>query len=217
MKNPMIIPLMIAAFILLATATGLADNDKYMAAMQKNINLVYDGKTIEEIQNGVNALERIGNAEKTKWEPFYYAAFGQIMIANRETVANKKDAYLDLATENIKKAAGLKGDASEVVALEGFVHMIRVTVDLASRGQLYTGLAFESFSKAVELNPENPRALSLLAQMQYGTAQFFGAPTTDACATAKSALEKFQSYASENPLAPAWGKSITEGLYAKCQ
>jgi tetratricopeptide (TPR) repeat protein len=217
MKNLTIIPVLVAIFVWLFTAVCLGNDDKYITAMKKNISLVYEGKTIEEIQGGVNALERIALAEKSKWEPYYYAAFGQIMMANRETVASKKDAYLDLAIENIKKATDLKGDASEVTALEGFVHMIRVTVDPGSRGQLYSGMAFESFSKAVDLNPENPRALSLLAQMQYGTAQFFGSPVTEACATAKSALEKFQSFKSENPLAPVWGKGMTEGLKAKCQ
>jgi hypothetical protein len=77
-------------------------------------------------------------------------------------------------------------------------------------------MAFQSLGKAVAVNPENPRALALLAQMQYGMAQFFGSPTTEACATLTKSLEKFESYKSENPLAPQWGKKMAEGLKTKC-
>jgi hypothetical protein len=95
--------------------------------------------------------------------------------------------------------------------------MIRVTVDPASRGQQYSGLAFQAFSKAVAINPENPRALGLLAQMQYGTAQFFGSPVTEACTTLTKALEKFETYKNESPLAPTWGKKMAEGMKAACK
>ena len=212
-----IIPLILAAIVLLASKLVWANDDKYIDAMQKNIETVYQAAAVSELQNAVNTFQRIGEAEKTKWEPFYYASFGYIMMANRENEPSKKDTYLDLALIGIEKAKELNPKESEIVALEGFVHMIRVTVDPASRGQQYYGLAFQTFGKAVTMNPENPRALSLLAQMQYGTAQFFGSPTTEACSTLAKALEKFDTFKSDNLLAPRWGKGMAEGLKVKCQ
>ena len=216
MKTLTIIPLLIALLVLVASKLALANDDKYISAMQKNIEAVYTANTIPDLQTAVNMLERIAEAEKTKWEPFYYASFGYVMMANREQDGTKKDTYLDLALVGIEKATALQPNDAEIVALEGFVHMIRVTVDPASRGQQYSGMAFQSFSKAVALNPENPRALSLLAQMQYGTAQFFKAPTTEACATLQQALEKFETYKTDNVLAPQWGRKMAEGLKSKC-
>jgi hypothetical protein len=197
--------------------TAWATDDKYAEAMKKNIQTVYTAQTIPDLQLAVNAFERIGAAEKNKWEPYYYASFGYVMIANREQEAAKKDAALDQATTALKKAQQIVPAESEVVAMEGFIHMIRVTVDPASRGQQYSALAYQSFNKAVAINPENPRALTLLAQMQYGTAQFFGSSTTEACATAARALEKFNVTAEPKPLAPQWGKGMAEGLKTKCQ
>src|SRR5687767_14799714 len=81
-----------------------ADDHQYAEAMAKNIQTVYSSQSIAELQSAVNALERIGSAEKTKWEPFYYAAFGYIMIAYREQEGAKKDGYLDQAIVDIKKA-----------------------------------------------------------------------------------------------------------------
>jgi hypothetical protein len=78
-------------------------------------------------------------------------------------------------------------------------------------------MAMQAFSKAVALNPNNPRALSLLAQMQFGTAQFFKQTPTDACTTARKAATLFEStQVSENPLAPTWGKEMNQGLLANC-
>lgn len=217
MKTLNIIPLILAVIVLLASNLVWANDDKYIDAMQKNIETVYHAEAVTELQNAVNTFQRIGEAEKTKWEPFYYASFGYVMMANQEKEPSLKDTYLDLALKGIEKAKELNPGESEIVALEGFVHMIRVTVDPASRGQQYSGLAFQAFGKAVAMNPENPRALSLLAQMQYGTAQFFGSPTTEACDTLAKALEKFESYKSENVLAPHWGKTMAERLKKKCQ
>jgi len=206
--------------LLFAMALGLsswANDNKYLESMTKNIEAVYKAQTIEEIQSAVNALDRIAIAEKTKWEPYYYSAFGNVMMANREKDAVKKDGYLDLALASVEKARAIKEDESEVVAMEGFIHMIRLTVDPATRGQQYSMMSMQAFGKSLGLNPENPRALSLMAQMQLGTAKFFNSPPTEACDTLTKALEKFETYKSENPLAPVWGKGMTEELKKNCQ
>ena len=213
MKTKTILLFILLCIINLAWAT----DDKYTEAMKKNIQAVYTAQSVPDIQLAVNAFERIGAAEKTKWEPFYYAAWGYIMIANREADGTKKDAALDQAQAAVKKASEIVPAESEVVALQGFVHMIRVTVDPASRGQQYSVLAYQSLNKAVAMNPENPRALTLLGQMQFGTAQFLGSPTTEACATITKALEKFAAAGEPKPLAPVWGKGMAEGLKGKCQ
>ena len=214
MKKMNIIPLLLA--LLAFSISKSFANDKYAENMLKNIDSVYRSKSITGLQQAVNAFERIGEAEKTKWEPFYYAAFGYVMMANKEKDVTLKDNYLDQALDATKKGLALQPNESELVAMEGFIHMIRVTVDPASRGQKYSGLAFQTFGKAVTMNPENPRALMLLAQMQYGTAQFFGSSTAEACATLTKSLEKFSTFKSDNPLAPQWGKGMAEGLKSNC-
>lgn len=216
MKNLNIIPVLI--FVLTVIVHSLFANDeRYIEAMRKNINAVYTSQSVVELQGSVNSLERIGAAEKTKWEPYYYAAFGYIMMADREPDGGKKDVYLDQAMAAISKARSVNDRESEIESLEGFAHMIRITVDPASRGQQYSGLAMQHFGKATAMNPENPRALALMAQMQYGTAKFFASSYDDACATLNKALEKFDTYKTENPLAPQWGKEMAMGLKKECK
>lgn len=203
--------------LIFSFSTASANEGKYLEMMQQNIQLVYTAQTIAELQNIVNTFERIGNAEKTKWEPFYYASFGYIMMANKSIEPTAKDSFLDLADGLLNKAKNIITNESEILALEGFIQMLRISIDPPTRGQKYSSMAMSSFSKAIEMNPENPRALALMAQMQYGTAQFFKSSTDEACATVAKAIEKFSTYTSSNPLAPRWGKSMTVELKNNCK
>ena len=151
-------------FLMLIGLSAFAQNEKYIEAMKKNILAVYTGATIDELQSAVNALSRIGDAEKTKWEPYYYASFGSIMMATRENDATKKDAFLDQAKAMLDKAVVIQPNESEIAALEGFIYMIRVSVDPASRGQQYSMMSMQALGKAMAINPNNPRALGLMAQ-----------------------------------------------------
>lgn len=217
MKTLNIFPVLIAVMILALVRFGFASDGKYEQAMKKSIDAVYSAQSIDELQQAVNAFERIGAAEKKYWEPHYYAAFGYVMMANREKDGAKKDLYLDQALRAVEAAKKISGEESEVVTMEGFVHTIRVTVDPATRGPQFAGLAMQALGKAIGLNPENPRAVALMAQMQYGTAQFFGSSTAEACDTITKALEKFDNFKSDNPLAPRWGRPMAESLKAECK
>src|SRR6478609_4866604 len=93
--------------------------DKYTTQMLKNIESVYNAKTTDEYQAAINSLDRIGNAEKTKWEPFYYSAWGYLMIATNETDGAKKDQFLDLSAAALGKAKAINENESEIVALDG--------------------------------------------------------------------------------------------------
>jgi tetratricopeptide (TPR) repeat protein len=198
--------------IILILVAVLSISDKYTEQMQKHIMQVYQAKSADDLQQSINALERIALAEKNKWEPYYYAAFAYVMMSNHTKEGSQKDLYLDKALSNIKSARANKHNESELDALEGFVHMMRVSVDPASRGQQYSGMAFQSFGKALAMNPNNPRALYLMAQMQFGTAQFFNQSTDEACGTLAKAVEVFENVQPESPLSPAWGKQMALGM-----
>jgi hypothetical protein len=209
--------ILFAALLFSVSATAFANDGKFVEVMKKNIEEVYRAEDASRLQELANTFERIGDAEKTKWEPYYYQAFAYTMLANKEQDGTKKDAYLDNAVKAIEKCKAIAPDESEVTAMEGFILMIRVTVDPASRGPQFAGLSVQYFKKALAQNPENPRPMAMLAQMQYGTAQFFGSSVTEACETAKTAIVKFEQFKSANPIAPVWGKGMAESMMLGCQ
>jgi tetratricopeptide (TPR) repeat protein len=206
----------IVTFIFIFVVTFSFAQDKFTTTMLKNIDAVYSAKTVEEYQQVINSFDRIANAEKTKWEPYYYSAFGNLMMASREADGQKKDGYIDLAVKSLENAKAIAAADAEVTALEGFAQMLRVSVDPGARGAQMVAGTMQTLGKALSLNPDNPRALALMAQMQFGTAQFFGSSVTEACGNATKALEKFATFKSDNPLAPQWGKSMAEGLKKQC-
>lgn len=192
-------------------ATLSMANGQFEKAMGKNIPAMFKAESAEDLQAVINQLNRIGEAEGDRWEPYYYVAFGYLRMSEMYETAEDKDKYLDLAMEAVKKGEEIKPNDSELEAMKGYVNMIKLTVDPATRGMTYSGLAFASFQKAIALNPNNPRAHFLLGRMQYGTAQFMGSGTEEACGSLFKALVMFeQQEKSDDPVAPSWGKSSTE-------
>lgn len=210
MKTKMILALLVL------TLPAATSDDNYVEAVGKQMKAVFEAKSTDELMSAANALDRIAQSEQNKWEPHYYAAFSYIMMANREQEASKKDTYLDAALTRVQSAAAVSKDNSEISALEGFVHMIRVSVDPANRGQKYSGMSMKAFGKALKQDSNNPRAMALMAQMQFGTAKFFGASTDESCAMGRKAQAQFAAPAGTDLLAPRWGKEMNEGFLKGC-
>lgn len=190
---------------------------QYEMIMQKNIQMLYNAQTLEEHQAAVNAFERIAQAEPEEWHPWYYHTLGYILMSTRVEAPADKDRYLDRAAESLKKAKDIKPAESELITLEGFIHTMRTAVDPASRGAEYSMLAMQSLGKAVQLNPANPRALYLMAEMQLGTARFFGSDTSEGCATLDRAIALFENAEPVNSLDPTWGEEGARASKQGCQ
>ena len=214
MKN-LIILFMLSAF---AFGAG-AENDPYTKAMQETLANLKKAEKPDEFLELANKFERIAEVEKEEWLPSYYASFATTIAATMVSEPNVMDKTLDRAQAHLDNAKANQNDESEVLALQGFIYMIRIGVDPASRGQQYSGLSAASLQKAKALNPTNPRVLYLLAQLNFGTAQFFGSDSREACDLNDQALAQFNqsSSAAENvSLAPDWGKNMAEAFKKQC-
>ncbi len=196
----------LTAIGILCAAILLANGGQFEKAMAKNIPAMYQASDPETLLGVVNQLTRIGDAEANRWEPYYYAAFGYIRLMTMVESNEDKDKYLDQAIAAVEKGETIKSNDSELESMKGYVHMMRVTVDPASRGMQYSGLAMTSFQKAIALNPQNGRAHFLLGRMQFGTAQFMGGGDGGACESFARAKAIFESEEKdEKSIAPSWG------------
>jgi hypothetical protein len=59
------------ALTLLISVAAHAQSDKYIQAMQKNIALLDSAQTVDQLQSLAGTFDRIGDAEKTQWLPYY--------------------------------------------------------------------------------------------------------------------------------------------------
>jgi hypothetical protein len=131
-----------------------------------------------------------------------------------------KDAALAKADELIQQADVLSPNNAEIVTIQGFILMAKVSADPGSRGQSLSGQVMATFGKALAMDNKNPGALILLGQMEYGMSKFFGNGTEKACGLAKESLAAFNSENEESRKAamqPTWGKSLAENMAKRCK
>ena len=211
--------LLLVTFLTVVLSVQGTDNEqRYEKNMKAAIQELYSAQDVESLTAIVNKFERIGNAEEGKWHPFYYASYGSLLKAIYSMNSDKSamDPFLDEAQSYLDKAEEVESNV-ETVLLQGYIHMIRLTVDPASRGQQYSGESMQKFGQALSMDPNNPRALMLMGQMKMGTAQFFGQDGSEGCEMIANSVSYFDKYESKNALDPAWGKEFAESAAEGCK
>lgn len=185
--------------------------------MEKNLTLLNDAKTGEDYTNVANAFERIAKAETKEWLPSYYEAFALILSANDVSDGTKKDAVLDKAMEVAKAAEAISPDNSEIVTLQSWITSMKISVDPMNRGQKLGMEASVLTSRAIELDPENPRPYLLQGTGLFYTPEQFGGGKDKAQKVLEKAVEKFNSFKPKNKLMPDWGKERAMSLLEECK
>lgn len=209
MKRTILTTLAIALSIVMNAQTP------FEKAMKESLTLLDSAKTTEEMQAVVGRFERIALTETDRWEPLYYAAFTQINLSFREKDGDKKDAILDLAEKNIENALAVNGDKSELYALQGFLYQGRIQVS-PMRGMTYSQKASDIIGKAIEENPENPRAFFLMAQNIYYTPKMFGGGGKNALPKFQEAKVKFENEKGKDGIGPKWGAKSNLRMIDAC-
>ncbi|MGW8122828.1 hypothetical protein ACV07N_09210 [Roseivirga echinicomitans] len=203
--------------IFISSFTLNAQNqDAYINAMVKGLQSMGAERNLENLQSAAGQFERIAANVNGQWHPHYYAALNYINASFLTEGVKAKDQLLDKAKPFVEKAMELAPNNSEVVALDGFYLMAQLAADPNSRGQSLSGLASQTFGHAMQLDAKNPRAMALMAQMQYGTAQFFGSSTAGACGLAEKSIPLFNAEEKGKSFEPTWGIEVAEQLMAGC-
>lgn len=198
------------------TAFAVAASPAYEKAMQRALEQLAQADSPETFRAAGHQFERIAQTEPQEWLPRYYTAYSFITQGAMTQDITGKDQYLDRAQEYLDQARELVPEESEVVALQGYLHMIRLSADPANRGPELAPQATQELMQAVQMDADNPRALLLLGQMKYGTAQFFKSDTAEACELVGRALAEFERHTPSSPLHPQWGRYQAEAMQSSC-
>ena len=202
------------AFALFVTLEAGAQNDKYTQVMQKNITLLDSTKSIDDLQSLAGTFDRIGDAEKTKWLPYYYAALAQTWVGwnpavkDKDANAAKIKAYLDKA-EAIEKNA-------ETYIVENMIATQQMLMDPQNRWMSYGKDAATALQKGMQVDPNNPRLYYLQGMSLFGTPEQYGGGKAKAKPLFEKSVALYKS-AQPKPLDPKWGESEAEKMLAQCQ
>jgi hypothetical protein len=185
-----------------------AQSDKYTGAMKANITLLDSMMIRGNNADLANGFERIGDAEKTQWLPYYYAAYCTVTQAFIAKDASKNDVIADKAQQLIDKAEGILGkENSETDVIKSMIATAHMMVDPQSRYMTYGPSSTGFIEKSKSLDTTNPRPVLLEAQNKFFTPEAFGGgkdPAKEYFDKANALNEKFKP---ETELSPNWGKT----------
>lgn len=193
-----------------------AAEPKYEAAMAKGLEQIKSAKTAEDMSAVSSFFERVGDAEKDKWLPYYYAAYANYLVGWMNPKADK-DKIAEKCKDLITKAEVIEHDNSEIFCLRQMVAIQQMTVDPMTRWQTYGAEATRALESATKADPNNPRIYYLNGQTLMNTPEAFGGGKAIAKKLFEKSLELYKTFKPASPFHPDWGKDQAEKLLAACQ
>ena len=158
-------------------------------------------------------FEQLYSLDKTNWLIPYYAGMTRsimclLKMGDRDALAN--DALLWVG-----RAKSIMPN-DEVYCAESLAYTAKMSVNPALRWLAYEGKVKNALSLAKRLNPSNPRAYLLEANIQQKLPFIFGG----GCKSAKPLIQKaelcFNAQAKPNSLEPYWGFQSLVQLKKAC-
>jgi len=200
--------------VMLVSLAATAQDDKYTQVMKKNISLLDSAKTIDELTSLAATFNRIGDAEKTQWLPYYYAALAQTWIGWNPATKDK-DANSTKINAFLAKAEAIEKNA-ETYAVANMSATQQMLVEPQTRWATNGKDANEALQKGMAADPNNPRLYYLQGMSLFGTPPQFGGGKDKAKPLFEKSVSLYKS-AQPKPLYPTWGQDQAEKMLAQCQ
>ena len=202
--------IIVSIAIMIAAVAANAQSDKFASGMKKFMTVLDSAKTGEDFQNVANSFERIANAEKTQWLPYYYAAYSLVMKCYQEKDLKNIDPLMDKADAMLASAEALSQNNSEITTMQAMATQCRMLVDW-SRGMTLGPKCGQMIGKAMQQKPaENPRSYMFAAQSTYNTPEAFGGSKAKGIELMKKSIAAYATFKPESELHPNWGKAYCE-------
>lgn len=190
--------------------TSQAQSEKYMKAMQQFVPAVDTTHSPDGLLQLSNTFQRIAEAEKEQWLPYYYAALCQVnwayMTIGETPTTAQVDPVCDKAAASLNKAMSLTSENSELLCLKKMIASLRMWADPMGRYMTYGAEAAEALKKAKQLDPNNPRIYLLEGQDMFYTPEQYGGSKAKAKELLEEALKKYETHQPASSIHPNWGK-----------
>ena len=202
---------------LMALTAVFAQSEKYTKTMEAKVQAFDTTRNADALKDLGNAFERIAEAEKTQWHPYYYAALAHVNAGYFSMGgqmggggAQKVDPIADKAEQLISKAEALSKDNSEIFVVKKMIATLRMMGDPMTRYMQYGPQAQQALETAKKLNPENPRVYLLEGQDKFYTPEQFGGSKSEAKNLLEQALKKYEAFKPASTIDPTWGQRTTQ-------
>ncbi|WP_340155646.1 hypothetical protein [uncultured Winogradskyella sp.] len=200
--------------IALLVVTGFTQaQTNFEKGMTKAFEIWKNGNT----DDAENMFERIAKAEPKEWLPSYYIAQINSLKSWSEKDETILKAQLDKAQEHLDLAMTISEDNAELIVMQAQILTNWVVFDGMTYGMKYGGKISELYSKALELEPENPRATFCKADWNLNSAKYFGKDTAPFCEDIETSVKLFDTFKPKSEFHPNWGKERAEFVAKECK
>lgn len=207
--------LIIASIFMVYTVTHA--QGAYTEQMHQQVNKLDEASTARDYQQLAANFLRLAQAVKTKWLPYYYAAFCNAKVGwLKQDDPDNIEPFANKAGEEIQQAQKLADTTnhnvlSELYCVLSMINRARVFINPATYGQQYGPAASRYMTLAEKANPDNPRALYLGGWEKFSTPKMWGGDKTKAKELLETAEQKLDSTAGAG-IEPHWGKKEVDNL-----
>jgi hypothetical protein len=188
-----------------------AQSEKYTQKMTDLIAQMDSTIKVDAFNELATSFERIGEAEKTQWLPYYYAALSKLNAANMQLKGEMgdntaiTDPAADKAEELLNKAIALGKENSETWIVKKMIASLRMMGNAMQRFMEYGPLAAEALETAKKLDANNPRVYLMEGMDKFYTPEQFGGDKAEAKKLFKKVQELQKTFKPETTLHPNWG------------
>jgi len=203
----------ISAFLLILflglnlRAQSLSPADSLLLKAKLQLNEAIRQWNESDLQNARALFERLLNQTDKKFLVHYYIAYADYHLINfyqKDEIKDRMEKFLDDGIQHLKQSIELNENFSESFAL--LSSLLGRKISLSPFKAIVLGpRSGTAISKAMLLEPENPRVHFIAGINAYFTPRMFGGGKDKARHSLKKALQLFPEYQSPSPLYPDWG------------
>ncbi|MBY0486030.1 MAG: hypothetical protein K2P85_02385 [Flavobacteriaceae bacterium] len=201
----------ITAFALFVCSLVTAQT-QYEQGMGKAFATWKEGKATD-----ASALfERIAAAEKNNWLPNYYVALVNTTEAFNPANSKNATALINKAQLALDDATIISPNNPEILVMQAMINTALIVQDPMTNGMKLSAPTIALYEKALQLAPENPRAVFGKAEFEIGGAKYWGTDTKPMCEKVAKSIELFAKFKPENQFSPSWGLDRAQETLKNC-
>lgn len=203
-------------FIFLLLPAFIVKAPSFEKMMDPAMKSYYKAESVEEMLQVADRFATIKDAYPNEWTPAYYEALLLVSASFDVNDAKQRLALLERSKPIIKALEQKWPNEHEIHTLHSLYYCAALVADMRRAPEL-SPMIQVSAGKALEIAPNNPRAHYLKISNNMGKASYFGQDVSAYCLQAQEALLSFDTFQSETPYAPVWGKDLLQGLTQSCK
>jgi hypothetical protein len=207
-------PKTILFFLLLIAQIGHTQVGSFQKNMEGAVLYFDQCQTKDQYLSAIAKMEELHLNYPNEWLPPYYISLVKSRLSMKKML-DHSDATADEAIAWILKAQQLH-NSDEVLCALSLAYTAKMSINPTLRWMIYEKKIKNPLEQAIQLNKNNPRAITLKASLQYKMPILLGGGCQKAAEIAATAKNIFDRQKNDFTIYPHWGRPILNEIVKAC-